>query len=66
MQLGLTQPVGTLPAALGQGTGLGLSISYQIVTETHGGKLQYRSTPQQGTTSMLDLPLSHLHKSHGR
>ena len=52
--------------AIGQGTGLGLSISYQIVTETHGGKLQYQSTRQQGTTFMIDLPLGLLHKSQGR
>lgn len=42
---------------VGKGTGLGLSISYQIVVQKHRGRLQCVSTPQQGTTFTLELPI---------
>ncbi|MGD1899248.1 MAG: PAS domain-containing protein [Phormidesmis sp.] len=42
---------------IGQGTGMGLSISYQIVTERHGGSLQVASTPDEGTTFTIQIPL---------
>jgi signal transduction histidine kinase len=42
---------------VGQGTGLGLSISYTIVTETHGGKLWFDSTPGQGSKFVIELPI---------
>jgi signal transduction histidine kinase len=42
--------------AIGKGTGLGLSISYQIVVETHQGRLECRSQPGQGTTFSIELP----------
>ena len=38
------------------GTGLGLSISYQIVNE-HGGLLEVKSNPQEGTSFFLYLPV---------
>lgn len=41
----------------GSGTGLGLSIAYFIVTEKHGGILSAASTPDQGTTVTVKLPL---------
>jgi two-component system, NtrC family, sensor kinase len=44
---------------VGQGTGLGLSISYQIVTETHGGRLRCLSELNRGTTFVLELPIEH-------
>lgn len=41
---------------VGKGTGLGLSISYQIVVENHGGKLECRSIPNEGTEFTIILP----------
>jgi len=46
-----TKPVGT-------GTGLGLSISYQIVKDTHGGKLECHSEVGRGTEFAIELPIS--------
>jgi signal transduction histidine kinase len=42
---------------VGYGTGLGLSISYQIVVEGHGGTLDCQSSPGNGTTFILGLPI---------
>jgi PAS domain S-box-containing protein len=42
---------------VGKGTGLGLSISYQIITEKHGGSLRCRSTPNQGTEFIIEIPI---------
>lgn len=38
------------------GTGLGLSISKSLVEE-HGGRISFETTPGQGTTFRVDLPL---------
>jgi len=38
------------------GTGLGLSVSAGIV-KNHGGQLRFSSTPGQGTTATLILPV---------
>ena len=38
------------------GTGLGLAICYSLVKE-HGGELDYTSTPGDGTTAILRLPI---------
>jgi signal transduction histidine kinase len=43
--------------AVGQGTGMGLPISYKIVTEKHGGKLEFTSTPGQGTEFAIKIPI---------
>lgn len=43
---------------VGQGTGLGLSISYQIVVETHKGRLQCFSKLGEGTEFWVDIPIS--------
>ncbi|MBU3983226.1 MAG: PAS domain-containing sensor histidine kinase, partial [Proteobacteria bacterium] len=42
---------------IGVGTGLGLSVSYTIIVTKHGGQLTVQSTPGQGTTFTIDLPL---------
>ncbi|MFS8117112.1 MAG: PAS domain-containing protein [Microcoleus sp.] len=43
---------------IGSGTGLGLSISYQIVKDSHGGKLQCHSEVGRGTEFAIELPIS--------
>ncbi|USR93094.1 PAS domain S-box protein [Phormidium yuhuli AB48] len=42
---------------VGKGTGLGLSISYQIIVERHQGTLTCDSTPGEGSTFIIELPL---------
>ena len=41
----------------GVGTGLGLSISHQIITEAHQGRIYCCSSPAEGTTFAIELPL---------
>ena len=41
----------------GKGTGLGLSMAYGIV-EDHGGRITVCSTPGEGTTFVIELPLA--------
>ncbi|MEG3859346.1 PAS domain-containing protein [Microcoleus sp. herbarium12] len=48
---------------IGSGTGLGLSISYQIVKNTHGGKLWCHSEVGRGTEFAIELPISQKVKS---
>jgi signal transduction histidine kinase len=40
----------------GAGTGLGLSISYGIIQE-HGGRIDLKSTPGEGATFVISLPI---------
>ncbi len=42
---------------IGEGTGLGMSISYKIVKE-HNGKIEVKSTPNVGTSIVIQLPLN--------
>jgi signal transduction histidine kinase len=42
----------------GQGTGLGLSLSYDIITKGHGGNLSVETKDGEGTTFIIQLPLS--------
>lgn len=44
--------------AVGKGTGLGLAIAHQIVTETHGGKLDVQSELGQGSEFRIQLPIA--------
>ncbi|MEH2207551.1 MAG: PAS domain S-box protein [Nostoc sp.] len=44
---------------VGKGTGMGMFISYQIITETHGGKLECHSTPAVGTEFVITIPIRH-------
>ena len=41
---------------VGEGTGLGLSISYGIIKD-HGGEISVVSTPGEGATFVIELPL---------
>ncbi|MGI8420949.1 MAG: sensor histidine kinase, partial [Gaiellaceae bacterium] len=50
---------GRSSGAIRPGTGLGLFIARSI-TEAHGGTLEVRSTPGQGATFALSLPLPEL------
>ena len=42
----------------GEGTGLGLSLSYNIITQGHNGALQLESSPGEGATFIILLPLN--------
>jgi signal transduction histidine kinase len=42
---------------IGKGTGMGMSITYQIITEKHNGKLKFFSTPGEGTTFVIQIPI---------
>ena len=43
---------------VGSGTGLGLSVSYFIITEQHQGRLSVKTSPGQGSTFIIWLPLA--------
>jgi len=42
---------------VGKGTGLGLSISHQIITEEHGGQIDYHSHAGEGTEFTIKIPV---------
>ncbi|AFY36419.1 ATP-binding sensor histidine kinase [Calothrix sp. PCC 7507] len=42
---------------VGKGTGLGLAIARQIVEETHGGKLSFKSILGKGTEFIIEIPV---------
>ena len=42
---------------VGKGTGLGLSISYQIVVNQHQGSIECLSSPNEGTTFVIKIPV---------
>ncbi|NNF36663.1 MAG: HAMP domain-containing histidine kinase [Saprospiraceae bacterium] len=41
----------------GKGTGLGLSLSYDIITKGCGGKLDVKTTLNEGTEFIIELPI---------
>jgi PAS domain S-box-containing protein len=43
---------------VGRGTGQGLAISHSVIVEKHGGTIEVNSTPGQGSTFIIRLPLS--------
>lgn len=43
---------------VGRGTGQGLSISHNIVVEKHGGRLYFETSPENGTTFFIELPIA--------
>ncbi|HEY9906500.1 MAG TPA: ATP-binding protein, partial [Thermosynechococcaceae cyanobacterium] len=49
---------------VGKGTGMGLSISYQIVTEKHNGALKCVSSPGEGATFVITIPLKLSDQTH--
>jgi two-component system NtrC family sensor kinase len=49
----------------GKGVGLGLAVVYGIV-ESHGGRIEVRTAPGQGTTFEVTLPLVLEAANHGR
>ncbi len=44
---------------VGKGTGLGLSVSYQIIVDKHRGKLTCQSVKGEGTSFIIQIPISH-------
>lgn len=42
---------------VGKGTGQGLAIAHSVVVQKHGGTLSCDSTPGEGTTFVLELPI---------
>ncbi|MDC0835081.1 Circadian input kinase A [Geitlerinema sp. FC II] len=45
--------------AVGQGTGLGLSTCYQVVVQSHKGKLYVNDRLQSGAEIVIELPVRH-------
>lgn len=43
---------------VGKGTGLGLSTGHQIITKLHGGRLEYRESPDGGGAFDIYLPFT--------
>ena len=42
---------------VGIGTGQGLTVCYQTVVHMHGGQISFESTPGEGTTFVVQLPM---------
>lgn len=43
---------------VGKGTGQGLTVCYQVIVNRHGGTITCESTPGQGTTFVISLPVA--------
>jgi len=48
----------------GRGSGQGLAIAHAVVVEKHGGELTFDSTPGQGTTFCIRLPMDEGARGH--
>jgi two-component system, NtrC family, sensor kinase len=44
--------------AVGKGTGQGLAIAYNVIVEKHAGTLNFETRDKEGTTFIIQLPLS--------
>ena len=44
--------------AVGQGTGMGLALVHQIVVQLHGGRIKCKSSPWEGSTFRIALPVT--------
>jgi signal transduction histidine kinase len=44
--------------AIGKGTGQGLFFAYSSIVKKHGGRLHFETQPGQGTTFIVELPLT--------
>lgn len=51
---------------VGKGTGQGLALAYKFIVDKHGGRLEFTSTPGQGTSFIIILPVTPVtkEKSH--
>ena len=44
---------------VGKGTGQGLSIAHAVITEKHGGTINFETEKDKGTTFVIRLPIEH-------
>jgi signal transduction histidine kinase len=47
---------------VGKGSGQGLTFVYDVIVDKHGGAIQVQSTPETGTTFIIQLPLANSHQ----
>ena len=47
---------------VGKGTGQGLAIAWSVVVDKHGGELRFETTPGNGTTFFIRLPVKGFQK----
>jgi two-component system, NtrC family, sensor kinase len=43
---------------VGKGTGQGLALAWAVIKKKHGGELRFSSTPGEGTTFFIELPVA--------
>jgi len=43
---------------IGKGTGQGLALAWTVIKKKHGGELRFSSTPGEGTTFFIELPVA--------
>ncbi|MCA9554387.1 MAG: hypothetical protein KC933_30405, partial [Myxococcales bacterium] len=48
---------------VGRGTGQGLALVHAVVVEQHGGRIDVRSAPGEGTTFSLWIPVATVHEA---